>query len=158
MQFSNKVQEIFKKAGWYPGRNVQEKFDAVPRFNEFPEFVKEFLYEYGDLNVETSTGEDSDVTGTLNLGALISGYFLIDDYLDENASFGIDLKTFPIGDYDLDNAAMECDLDGNIYMSSDFPNHMSSSFQEGIEKVILEDYQDAAVWDVETKQWRTDRF
>ena len=43
MKFRKEVEEQFKKAGWFEGRNISEKFDAIPRFNEFPDFVKEFL-------------------------------------------------------------------------------------------------------------------
>lgn len=158
MQFKKEVQELFNKAGWYPGRNVQEKFDAIPRFDEFPQFVKDFLYEYGNLNVETRKADESEVTAYLNLGALPSGYVNVEGYLDRNRGYGDQLKTFPIGYYLLDTAVLECDLEGNVYMSSDFPSHMANSFQEGIEKVILEDYSDTATWDAETKKWRTDRF
>ena len=47
MQFKKEVQEQFKKAGWYPGRNVKEKFDSVPQFNEFPQIAKDFYMNMG---------------------------------------------------------------------------------------------------------------
>jgi len=51
MEFKKNVQEQFKKAGWFEGRNVKDKVDAIPRLNEFPQIAKDFLYEYGDLEV-----------------------------------------------------------------------------------------------------------
>ena len=77
MKFRKEVEEQFKKAGWFEGRNISEKFDAIPRFNEFPDFVKEFLYEYGDLEIETFKYEENDVTAYLDLKALFKGYFKI---------------------------------------------------------------------------------
>ncbi len=147
MQFRKEVQEQFRKAGWHPGRNVKKKFDAIPRFNEFPALAKEFLYEYGDLEVETIS---DIVTGILNTKLEMLGN--LEAYLTSNAYYG-NLKVFPLGYYDLDNAMMESDATGRIYMSSDGPNLMSNSFIEGIERVIMEDYSDAFWWDEEKKKW-----
>jgi SUKH-3 immunity protein len=149
MQFRKEVQEQFRKAGWHLGRSVKEKFDAIPRFNEFPQLAKEFLYEYGDLEVEM-LGEN--VTGILNTKALLIGYYKIGMSLDTLMYYG-NIKTFPLAYYDLDGCAMECDTDGRIYMSSDGPNLMSNNFKEGIERVIMEDYSDVFWWDDEKQKW-----
>jgi SUKH-3 immunity protein len=149
MQFRKEVQEQFRKAGWYLGRSVKEKFDSIPRFNEFPQMAKDFLYEYGDLEVEV---RGKYVTGILNTKALILGYYKINEYLDSKNYYG-NVFTFPLADYHLDSAAMECDAQGRIYMSSDGPNLMSNNFKEGIERVIMEDYSDAFWWDDEKQKW-----
>ena len=158
MKFKKEVQLLFEKAGWHPGRNVKEKFDEIPRFEEFPDFVKDFLYEYGDLEVETYRYPEDDVVGVINTKALLLGYFKIDKYLDEKSSFGEHIKTFPIAYYDLDNAGLECDIEGKVYMSSDFPNLMSDNFVEGIERVMMEDYSETVYWDKVEKAWVKDDF
>ena len=137
MQFKKEVQNQFRKAGWYPGRNVKAIFDAIPRFNEFPEKAKEFLYEYGDLEVEML---DINVTGILRTKPAWLGK--IDSYLTNTRYYG-NIMTFPLGYYDLDNAMLECDAEGKIYMSGDGVTLVSNNFRAGIESVILEDYSDA---------------
>ena len=152
MQFREEVQEQFKKAGWYPGRNVKDKFDAIPRFNEFPQIAKDFLYEYGDLEVEMLS---NNVVGIFNTKALPMGYYKIENYLDKPRYYGNKI-TFPLADYHLDCAAIECDAEGRIYVSSDGPNLMSEDFIEGIERVIMEDYSEAFWWDDENGKWSQD--
>lgn len=149
MKFRNEVQEQFKKAGWYPGRNVKDKFDAIPRFNEFPQIAKDFLYEYGDLEVEML---GNNVVGILNTQSSLLKLYDIDSYLTDSRYYG-NIITFPLAYYDLDNATIECDTEGRIYVSSDGPNLMSEDFIEGIERVIMEDYSEAFWWDDENGKW-----
>ena len=152
MRFRKEVQELFKKAGWYKGRREQAVFDAIPRFNEFPEFLKEFLYEYGNLEVETHKHSEDDVTACLNLKALVSGLYKVENYLDNPRYYG-NIQTFPIGDYHLDVTTLECDAEGKIYMSGDFPCLVSNDFIVGIEKVIMEDYSNTLEWNPKKKIW-----
>ena len=53
--FREEVQEQFKKAGWFEGRNIKRTLEKVKNFDKLPLFLKEFLYEYGDLEVKTLT-------------------------------------------------------------------------------------------------------
>jgi len=152
MKFKKEVEELLKKAGWYKGRNVKQKFDAIPRFQEFPTFLKEFLYEYGDLNIETYKHKNDRIVAHLDTKALLKGYFDIDAYLDTPSKFN-NIMTFPIGYYLLDTAVMECDMEGRIYMTSDFPALMSNDFKTGIQKVIMEDYSNTLEWNPEKKIW-----
>ena len=147
MQFREEVQNQFKKAGWFPGRNVKERFDCIIGFEKFPQFAKDFLYEYGDLEIET-LGEY--VTGILNTRPEYLG--IIENYLSKPRYYG-NIITFPLGDYHIDSATMECDEEGKIYMSSDGPNRMSDDFIEGIERVIMEDYSNVFWWDEEKQEW-----
>ncbi|MEP0263113.1 SUKH-3 domain-containing protein [Dokdonia sp.] len=152
MKFRQEVQELFEKAGWHEDRNVKSVFDSIPRFNEFPEFLKEFLYEYGNLEVETYKYSEEDVTAHLNLKAINTGIYKINNYLDNPRYYG-NMITFPIADYHLDVTTLECDLEGNIYMSGDYPCLVSNDFKEGIEKVIMEDYSNTFEWHPEKKIW-----
>jgi SUKH-3 immunity protein len=152
MKFKKEVEDLLRKAGWYPGRSVKEKFDAIPRFNEFPQIAKDFLYEYGDLEIKTHMRTPDDAIGVINTKALLLGYYKINNYLANRRYYG-NVMTFPLADYRLDSAAMECDAEGRIYMSSDGPNLMSNNFIEGIERVIMEDYSDVFWWDDEKQKW-----
>ena len=152
MKFKKEVQDLFKKAGWYEGRSIRQKFDAIPRFSEFPEFLKEFLYEYGDVELETYKENQNDPTAILDFKALLKGYFKISEYLDKPSSYG-NITTFPIAYYDLDVTVMECDAEGKIYMTGDFPALISTNFKEGIEKIIMEDYSNTLQWNPKKKIW-----
>jgi hypothetical protein len=156
MQFRSEVQEQFRKAGWFPKRDVRSKFDKIAGFSSFPGFLKEFLYEYGDLEVPCLDPAHVGVTGILNLKALPSGYFKLNNYLTTPRSFGGNLHTFPIGYYLLDAAALECDANGKVYMVGDFPTLMAASFKEGIERIIMEDYSESLGWDEKKQEWTDD--
>ena len=78
--------------------------------------------------------------------------FKINSYLDSPSPYG-NILTFPIAYYHLDVTIMECDAEGKIYMSGDFPALISTDFKEGIEKVIMEDYSDTLQWNPKKKIW-----
>jgi len=152
MKFNSKVQKYFENVGWHEGRNIKSKFDKVKGFNKLPQFLKDFLYEYGDLEVETHKYNKNDVTGIMNFKALTKGIYKLDGYLSKPRPYG-NVFTFPIAYYDLENASLECDADGKIYMVGDYECLVSNDFKTGIEKVIMEDYSDTLEWNPETKQW-----
>lgn len=154
MKFKKEVQELFKKAGWYEGRNVKEVFDKVSRFNEYPELLKEFLYEYGDLKVETDT---EFAKGILDFTVVSSGFYEIEESLDNPRYYG-NIITFPLADYHLDSASLECDSEGRVYMVGDFPTLMSEDFKTGIEKAIMEDYSDTKEWHPDVKEWKEEPY
>ncbi|QYS87620.1 hypothetical protein JJC03_07360 [Flavobacterium oreochromis] len=52
MNFNEKIKTSFIKAGWYPNRNVKNRYSKVKGINKLPEKIKEFLFEYGDLVLE----------------------------------------------------------------------------------------------------------
>lgn len=148
MEFITDVENQFKKAGWFEGRSVKSKFDKISKIDQYPQFLKDFLYEYGDLIVPTSA---KHAKGTLKLNSITSGFF------NENSLINIqyygNIKTYAIGYYDLDNTTLECDETGKVYMSGDFPCLISDDFKKGIEKVIMEDYSNTLQWDDEMEQW-----
>ncbi|SIQ27116.1 SUKH-3 domain-containing protein [Chryseobacterium sp. RU33C] len=155
MKFKKEVQKYFENSGWFEGRNVKSKFDKIKGFENFPQFLKDFLYEYGDLEVETHKYNKNDVTGIMNFKALTKGIYKIDGFLKNPRYYG-NTFTFPIAYYLLDNAGLECDADGKVYMSGDFPCLVSDDFKTGIEKVIMEDYSDTFGWNPEIQMWEKD--
>ena len=147
--FRKEVQEKFQKAGWFEGRDVKSVFDKINGFDKFPEFLKEFFYEYGDLDVKTLT-KYSD--GNMDFKAITKGIYKLDGYLSKMRHYG-NVFTFPIAYYPLENASLECDAEGRVYMVGDYECLVSNDFKTGIEKVIMEDYSDTLEWNPETKQW-----
>lgn len=153
MKFIEEVQQRFAKAGWYEGRNIKEEFETLPRFDEFPDFLKEFLYEYGGLKVETATKYSKGILDLTKHKSWVKDNALIDD-----SSYYGGMKTFGIGDYHLDSAYCLCDEQGRVYMISNAPTIMSEDFVEGIEKVIMEDYSNTKEWHFHVKEWKEERF
>ncbi|CAL2079924.1 conserved hypothetical protein [Tenacibaculum sp. 190524A05c] len=159
MKFKKEVEELFKKSGWFEGRNVEDVFSKIPRFNEYPEFLKDFLFEYGDLKVETFKHNPEDVTAHLDLTVLPNSRYKLSEFLDvPRKNFGKDLFTFPIGYYHLDVSLLQCDKDGKVYMIGDFPTLVSDDFKTGIEKVIMEDYSDTKEWHPDVKEWKKEQY
>ena len=115
-------------------------------------FLRDFLYEYGDLEVETHKYNRNEVTGILDFKAITKGIYNIENCLKKPIKFG-DIVTFPIAYYDLENASLLCDAEGRVYMVGDYECLVSNDFKTGIEKVIMEDYTDTLDWNPETKQW-----
>jgi hypothetical protein len=152
MKFKSKVQKYFESVGWFEGRNVKSTFDKIKGFENFPQFLKEFLYEYGDLEVETHKYKKNEVTGIMDFKAISKGIYKLDGYLSKPRPYG-NVYTFPIAYYPLENASLECDTEGRVYMVGDYECLVSNDFKTGIEKVIMEDYSDTLEWNPETKQW-----
>lgn len=155
MQFKKEVQELLEIAGWYKGRNLSSYYNALPRFNELPSFLKQFFYEYGNLKVETYKYEPDEVTAVLDLS---SDWFKEKVSITDSSFFG-GQKMFAVGYYDLDNAVCECDKHGNVYIVGDAPIIISDNFQEGIERIIMEDYSDIKKWwHYDIKRWKEEEY
>lgn len=54
MKFQKNIQEQFIKARWYENRDVSSLYENsnILRYQNFPSLLKEFLSEYGNLEVE----------------------------------------------------------------------------------------------------------
>jgi hypothetical protein len=152
MKFRKEVQEQFKKAGWYEGRNLLKRYHKINKFNELPSFLQEFLCGYGGLLVETNDPNNT-FSGTLNLKRKLK----IKSYLLRPSLEG-NVITFPIGYYQNphDPGAVECDKTGAIYLIGEFPAKFETNFKEGIEKIMMEDHSDSLSWDEQNKVWIKD--
>ena len=153
MKFKKEVQELFKKAGWYEGRREKEVFDKIAGLNEYREFLKEFLYEYGNLKVETYKYNSTDVTAYIDFTAIPRGFYSIENTLSKLRYYG-NIITFPMADYHLDSTTMECDSQGRVYMAGDYVCLVSEDFKIGVEKIIMEDYSDTKEWHPDVKEWK----
>lgn len=160
MKFTEKVQRQFELAGWKKNRNVKEKYEnaKILKFDEFPQFLKNFLYEYGDLTIDVLKPFDSKVKSKINLGVEYAGYDDMGDYEDDIKTIGGML--FPFAFHNTDTPMIACDKDGKIYMLGDYTYRISDTFQEGIETLITYNWsngfyqldEDTGEW-VKNKRW-----
>lgn len=156
MKFKKEVQELFEKAGWYEGRNVKSVYKKISRFDEYPEFIKEFLYEYGNLKVKTETQFSE---AFLDFRILPQQRYDLGSFLDfPRSDFGNELYTFPIAYYHLDVSLLQCDSKGKVYMAGDFPTLVSEDFKTGIEKVLMEDYSNTKEWHPDIQEWKEEQY
>lgn len=160
MKFTEKVQKQFELAGWKKNRNVKEKYENanILRFEEFPHFLKEFLYEYGDLTVDVIKSFDSKVISKIKLGVEYAGYEDLEDYDDDVNIIG--KMIYPFAFHNTDTPMIACDEDGKVYMLGDYTYRISDNFQEGIEILVTYDWsngfyqldEDTGEW-VKNKRW-----
>lgn len=148
MEFKLEVQKKFENAGWYSGRNISNLVNKIKGIDNCPDFIVDFLKEYGDLDVVTET---KYVKSTLNFKTLFNGWF--ENFMLEEIYFVNDSKVFSLAYYEMDHAVLYVDLFGKVYLGGDNPILVSNDFKTGIEKVIMEDYTDTLEWNPETKQW-----
>ncbi len=154
IKFTEKVQEQFRKAGWKENRNVQKKYEdaEILRFEDYPDFLKKFLYEYGDLIVLDAKSYKSEVVNKLKIGVEYAGYEDEEDYNDDIDIIGKML--FPFAFYDPDCYMIACDSDGKVYMLGDYIFRISDNFKEGIEILVTDDTsKDYYQLDEDTGEW-----
>jgi SUKH-3 immunity protein len=157
MEFNNTVKQLFIAAGWFPERNVFEKYQHLKDFQNFPGFLKTFLSQYGDISVEIKDP-------LLSLGRKIflqilpdyAGYEEDQDYKDDMEVFG--RKIFPFA-YDRDEGPgylIGCDADGKVYMLGGGDGYFlrADTFKEGIEKILTCDWSGSLEFDLDTKVWK----
>jgi len=147
MQFRKEVQEQFKKAGWYEGRNVKNAFEnKISNFHALPTHVKEFITSYGNLLIEDCKPYESDVINTLNTDVQY-----IQNNTEKDLPFSKEL--FRIGYFYPDHYMVYTDKDQKIYLVGDYYYKMNDDFQKGIENLIEDDWTNSMEWNPDTRQW-----
>lgn len=147
MEFKNNVQEQFKKAGWFKGRDAKNIFEnKIKDFNSLPSHVKEFLINYGNLLIEDSKPYESEVINTLN-----TDIRYIENIIERSLPFSDEL--YRIGYYYPDHYFVFTDKEKNIYLVGDYFYKMNSNFEKGIENLIEDDWNNSLEWNPETKEW-----
>ena len=114
MEFKKNIQEQFKKAGWYQGRNVKRLFESkIKNFEQLPIHVKEFHINYGNLLIEDCKPYKSDVINTLN-----TDIQYVENIIEDRFPFS--KRLFRIGYYYPDHYMVFTDNEKNIYLVGDF--------------------------------------
>jgi SUKH-3 immunity protein len=154
MEFIKEVHQRFIEAGWKPQRNVLESYKAVYKFEEFPQFLKSFLKEYGDLTVLDCKPHKSDVVNELRLDVDYAADFDQEDY-----DYNVKLLGKPVYPFALaypDGYRIACDADGKVYMLGDYTFLRADNFKEGIEKLLLDDWKGSLELNEKTGKWTAD--
>ncbi len=156
MKFEPHIQAQFKKAGWVEGKSQKAFYDALPKFETLPSFLKEFLYEYGNLAIETFPITPGGVTGTLDM-TVHKIWAEIDELIEDGSEYNLG-NLYAIGQYAINSACYFCDDSGKVFQMGDIQVKISDNFKEGIEKIISEDYSDTKEWHPEVKEWKEERY
>nr|WP_294939064.1 SUKH-3 domain-containing protein [uncultured Flavobacterium sp.] len=158
MKFSEKVQQQFKKAGWNPNRNVSDVYEnqEIFKFHDFPKFLKDFLFEFGDLTVEDINSNDSEVTNRISITPDYASFEFEDnvdeDYVYYKSVIGKDV--FPFAFTYPDGYRIASDSDGKVYMFGDHIFKISDNLKEGIEILITDDWSKGySQLDLDSKAW-----
>lgn len=146
MEFKESVQEQFRKAGWFPGRNVRNELAKSEGFYTLPEHAKEFLSSYGNLLVEDCKSYESEVTNTLETDSKF-----VKGIIWKDAPFADEL--YFVGYFYPDHYMIYSDASGAIYMTGDYYFKINDNFINGIENLIEDDWSNFLEWNPETKQW-----
>ncbi|SIQ27148.1 MULTISPECIES: SUKH-3 domain-containing protein [Chryseobacterium] len=147
MEFKKEVQKQFKKAGWFEGRNIENKLNQkIKNFYNLPSHLKDFFKSYGDLVIEDNKPYKSDVINTLNT----KSEFVKDNETNElpfNGTF------YKVGYFYPDHYLVYTDVNGAIYLIGDGYYKMNDGFIAGIENIIEDNWGNSLEWNPETKQW-----
>jgi len=152
MEFKNKdVKEQLEKAGWKPGRNLKNQITFS--YDDTPEFIKEFLYEYADLKVLRVPHPSLKVEAELYIFSDVEKEFLSgeNDYPYYQNIIG--RKLFPLGVYLPDAYNVCCDADGRVYKIGEYCYSVGKDLYEGIENIILMNTLKSLQLEEKTGKW-----
>ncbi|WP_452219953.1 SUKH-3 domain-containing protein [Lacinutrix salivirga] len=139
MNFTDKVQQQFEKSGWKSERNVLDEYNT-DFINKAPEFLVEFLKEYGGLEVADAKDYKSDVINKLQLNYRHTLLISEDkDELDYLLPL-INKEVYLFAYFDPDGYYIGVDEEGKVYMIGDYVFHIANSLEEGIEILIKDDW------------------
>ncbi len=151
MEFSENVKEWFKKAGWYPGRNVRGQYE-LPH-NDYPAFVLEFFDEYANLEIDDS-GRKGHVVNIVSIdpgeGKYQAGEGDTFPYYEKL----LKQRLFCLGAYYPGNYFIACDGAGRVYMFDDYCYYKGKSLYEGIENILLMKNHGWMQLDENSGKWR----
>ena len=153
MKFKNNIQKQFIQAGWYEGRDVIAKYKNIKYFNDFPQVLKDFLKEYGELKTEELNPITKSSPCFFITTSDWSEYETEEDYTDDIKIFG--LRLFPFAYIEKGGGFRICsDAKGQIYMlGGGVLFFRAKDFITGIERVLESDETGALDFNFETKQW-----
>lgn len=142
MNFTEKVQEQFIKAGWSKSSNQLNKYTDVYRFEEFPKFLKDFLNEYGNLTVSDCKNYESEVINKLIITPDYAFFEFENDKDEDYDSYKnkIGKQIFPFAFFYPDSYRIVSDSDGKIYMLGDYIFLIADNLKEGIEILLNDDW------------------
>ncbi|MCT3899932.1 SUKH-3 domain-containing protein [Elizabethkingia anophelis] len=154
MNFSDKAQQLLKKAGWYEGRNIPLEDLKLP-YDDYPQHVISFLQKFGNLegDCEVNILPNSLSVNTFFLyPEMDKGELKGDNYYPYYQSV-INNKLYPIGAYLPDGYYICCDADGRVYKIGEYCFYVGGDLYEGIENILLMNTLKSLQLDEDTGKW-----
>lgn len=148
--FSDKVQNYFRTAGWTPGHNSLDTYKDLPVWEEIPAFLRTFLSVYGNLEIIQTDAETVPVRLSVTPNFLHKATESDHEHIPGILGFDI----FIFARQNPDGYYTGCDAEGNVYMLGDYYFLWASSLQEGIEKILTDNWKGVKQLDEDTTEWK----
>jgi hypothetical protein len=153
MIFTKEVENLFRNAGWFPGRDVSAQMN-YPKDN-YPEFLKEFLSEYGLLCVSSVMIQEMISSNILTINPQEGREEYKDGYFEIfHEDTGIEL--FGFGYYEPDGYDVAADVNGRVYMIGDMALYRGKNLIEGIENILMLQWNKCLKQELDTDKWWND--
>ena len=141
---NEKLRASYIKAGWYENRDVSNRYSKVKDLKKFPETIRNFLFEYGDLVLEPYENVffyEYDFSPRL----LKNGRTIFNTLCD--------IELYKIGDWLKEETLILCDENLNIYLYDEMLSKLGNSLQDGIMNLLEMNFKDQLYWDFQDKEW-----
>jgi hypothetical protein len=146
MEFKENVQEQFRKAGWFPERNIRSEFEGIKDFHSMPPHAQHFLISYGNLLIEECRPYESEVTNTLETDPKY-----VKGIVWRGLPFADEL--YYVGYFYPDHYVIYSDASGVVYMLGDYYFKINDDFVKGIENLMEDDWSNSLEWNPDTNEW-----
>lgn len=138
MSFTKELEEHIEKQGWFKGRKTN-KFDAFMEQYNYPEFIRDFIREYGGLKlIDLKPKHDINHLKTMfrtNINPLMADGMDADSVAEDYAS-QLGRKLYVIGLYLPENFDIAVDEHGAVYFLGEYCYCLSKNLYEGLECII----------------------
>lgn len=151
--FNEEIIKQLKLVGWFEDRSLKDRIQFS--YSDTPEFLKEFLYKYGELVVKRVPHQSLSGEAELHLFSEMEQEDLEgDNYIPYYQSI-IGRKLYPLGAYLPDGYYICCDVDGRVYMIGEYCYYRGKNLYEGVENILL-GWNNCLQLDEDTGKWWND--
>ncbi|NOQ75549.1 MAG: hypothetical protein GQ574_26300 [Crocinitomix sp.] len=152
MEFTINAKKLLEKAGWFEGRNISKEELKLP-YDDYPQFVIDFLREYGNLSGECEKQGYTPVINEFDLEPAMPQNKLMGDNDYPVYSEMLGRKLFPLGGYYPDGYYICCDADGRVYKMGEYCFHVGTNLYVGVENIILLNTLSSLQLDEDSGKW-----
>ncbi|WP_298515140.1 SUKH-3 domain-containing protein [uncultured Kordia sp.] len=135
MNFSKELQKHVKNHGWKPNRKDFSNKTYMEQ-NNYPQFIQNFMFEYGKLKISDFTPEipvKSEVTNHINFDiSKTEGIHGISEGYAEQ----LGRKLYPIAYYTPESYDVSIDENGYVYLLGEYAFCCGKELYKGIENII----------------------
>ncbi|MDI9310647.1 MAG: SUKH-3 domain-containing protein [Limnohabitans sp.] len=138
MSFTKEMESHLKTMGWFLNRKISTYDEFMEKYN-YPEFIREFIREYGGLKIKTLNKLQND--------SILKEMFRISmnpldsdgmepDSVAEDWSNDIGRKLYVIGLYSPENFDIAVDGNGAVYFLGQDCYCLGKNIYQGLESII----------------------